>query len=245
MAKKFFLSALIVIALCSVSLASTPVPPSKGQWAYVLEGYTQLYSKPDSGSSSQEIEVPGKWISVPSATRDSNNYLWYSVSINGKKGWIPQNGVRLKMGGKSKLVSSIYRNNYVKARNRIMKKSQGWEVSDYEDAIAYTSPTSEFRIRRSGKNIEDVYFLSDDGSVCESFLGFDIIRMRQSELRKKIGTPTTRESPDDDIDVSILCFELADRNLTLSITLRRDDGEDEGRVESVELYRGRAGEPED
>ena len=203
-----------------------------------------LYSKADSGSSNQEIEMPQKWISAPSATRDSNNYLWYSVNVNGQKGWLPQNGIRLKMGGKSKLASNIYKNNYVKARNRVMNKTQGWEVNDYENSIAYTSPTSEFRIRRSGKTVEDIYFLSDDGSVCSSFFGFDIIRIKQSDLRKKLGTPTTRESPYDDADLSILCYELSDRNLTLSITLRRDDGEDEGRVESVELYRGRAGEPE-
>ena len=67
------------------------------------------------------------------------------------------------------------------------------------------------------------------------------IRLYQSELRKKLRTPTTRESPYDDIDLSTLCYELSDRNMTLAVTLRRD----EGRVKLVELYAGRAGELED
>ena len=52
-----------------------------------------------------------------------------------------------------------------------------------------------------------------------------------------------RESPAEDRDINILSYELADRNMTLTITERRYDGDDEGKVISVELYRGRTGEP--
>ena len=65
--------------------------------------------------------------------------------------------------------------------------------------------------------------------------------MTASELRSKLGTPTMRETPYDDINVSILSYELSDRDMTLSVTVVRDEYEYEGKVESVELYRGRTG----
>lgn len=244
MYKKVFMSVLLISVMCSASFAASPVPPAKGQWALPLEEYILLYNKASMGASNKEIEVPQQWISAPSATRDSNNYLWYSVNINGQKGWIPQNGVRLKMGGKSKIASNLYKS-YVKTRNRLINKPGAWSENDEEDdSISYTSERGEFRFRRIGRTIEDIYFQSDDPATVKAFFGTDLIRLYQGELRKKLGTPTTRESPYDDIDLSILCYELSDRNMTLVVTLRRDEGDDEGRVEMVELYAGRAGEPE-
>ena len=181
-----------VFALVSSSFAAQ-VPPSKGQWALALESYSLLYSKADMGASNREVEMPDKWISVPSAVRDDNNYLWYSVNINGRKGWLPQNGIRLKMGGKSKSASNLYKS-YVKAKK---------------------SPEKSFENLLTG--------------------------MTASELRKKLGTPTMRESPYDDINVSILSYELSDRDMTLAVTVVRDESDYEGKVESVELYSGRTG----
>ncbi len=190
----FTFALLFALAFSSVSFAETgPVPPSKGQWAFPLEEYSLLYSKADRGASNIEIEIPYEWIRVPSAVRDGNNYLWYSVNINGHKGWLPQNGIRLKLGGKSKSVSNLY-SSYVKAKR---------------------SP------ERSFSNL--------------------LVGMTASELRSKLGTPTMRETPYDDINVSILSYELSDRDMTLSVTVVRDEYEYEGKVESVELYRGRTG----
>ena len=244
MARKIFLQAILMaLVLCSISYAS-PVPPAKGQWAYPLESYSLLYSKANRGANNQEIELPERWISVPSATRDSDNYLWYSVNVDGHKGWLPQNGIRLKMGGKSKIASNLYKT-YAKARSRIISRPRGWSKSDDGSITSYTSNGGEFRVIEGRRGVEDVYFQSDDPATCKEFLGVDLIRLYQSDLRKKMGTPTMRESPQDDIDVSILSYELSDRNMTLAITLRREDGDTEGRVEMVELYRGRTGEPED
>ena len=190
--KIFIFTLLFMLAVSSVSFAA-PVPPSKGQWALALESYSLLYSKADRGASNREIEMPDEWIRVPSAVRDENNYLWYKVTVNGKSGWLPQNGIRLKMGGKSKVASNLYRS-YVKAK------------------------------RSPEKSFENL-----------------LIGMTASELRSKLGTPTMRESPYDDINVSILSYELSDRNMTLAVTLVRDENDEEGKVESVELYRGRTG----
>lgn len=196
MTQKFsfrFIIALTLALSFALSSEAAPIPPSKGQWALALESYALLYSKADRGAGNREIEMPDEWISVPSAVRDDNNYLWYSVNINGRKGWLPQNGIRLKMGGKSKVASNLYKS-YVKAKK---------------------SPEKSFENLLTG--------------------------MTASELRSKLGTPTMRESPYDDINVSILSYELSDRDMTLAVTLVRDENDEEGKVESIELYRGRTG----
>ena len=243
MTRKSFISALLIaLVFSSVSFAASgPIPPSKGQWALALESYALLYSKADRGARNTEIEMPSKWISVPSAVRDENNYLWYSVNINGHKGWLPQNGIRLKMGGKSKAASNLYKT-YVKTRRSIMSRSsRAWTLSNENGADIYTSDNGEFRVRESRNGIEDVYFQTSNPETCKLFLGTDLIGMYQTRLRSKLGTPTMRESPYDDINVSILSYELSDRDMTLAVTLVRDEGDEEGKVESVELYRGRTG----
>ena len=241
MTKKFFtFTLLFILAVSSVSFAA-PVPPSKGQWALALESYSLLYSKADRGASNREIEMPDEWIRVPSAVRDDNNYLWYKVTVNGKSGWLPQNGIRLKMGGKSKSASNLYKT-YTKARKNITgKSSRSWTRSTENGVIMYTSDNAEFWVREGKKGLEDIYFQTSDHDTCELFFGTDLIGMYQTKLRSKLGTPTMRESPYDNINVSILSYELSDRDMTLAVTLVRDEGDEEGRVESVELYRGRTG----
>ena len=241
MHKKVYLLAFVALLLTASIAAAAPVPPEKGQWALALEPTLQFYRQADFDSDFADVDMPSKWISVPSAVRDSDNYLWYKVKIDGDTGWLPQNGVRLKMGGKSKSAASLY-NNYVKARRKIMNRPGEWDSDEYDGTTVYTSDKGEFRVIRTSKGVEDVYFQTDTRATCKEFLGADLIGLLQPDVRKKLGTPTTRESPADDKDLNLLSYELAGRNMTLSLTERREDGEKEGRVISVELYRGRAGE---
>ncbi|MBQ7545029.1 MAG: hypothetical protein IJT02_08830 [Synergistaceae bacterium] len=207
--KSLILAALLVAVLATASLAA-PVPPAKGQWAWILEDTIRLYDEADIESGYTEIDAPGKWISVPSAVRDDDNYLWYKVKIGKDSGWLPQNGVRLKMGPKSKSAANLYKA-YLKNRRR----------TEYS---------------------EDDTFTIDDAKICRQLLGVNLINLPQPELRKKLGTPTFRESPYDDKDLNILSFELSDRNMTLSVTEKRSGMDRDGKVIAIEVYEGRAGE---
>ena len=243
MTKKALLSAIILTLLFATSSFALPNPPSKGQWAYPLEEYLPLHRKADGNSSSEETAMPQKWISVPSATRDRNNYLWYKVSINGKTGWLPQNGILLKMGGKSKSASDIYKN-YAKARRNIMNKPRGWSESTEGRISSYSTEGGLFKVIRGKNGVEDLYFSTDRFDICREMLGVDLIDMSQTEVRSKLGTPTLRETPYNDPDINILLFELSDRNMTLVLRERRYEGDTEGTVEFVELYRGTRSNPE-
>ncbi|MBQ7151745.1 MAG: hypothetical protein IJR94_05760 [Synergistaceae bacterium] len=106
--KRFLLLAIFLIAW-PVALSAAPVPPSKGQWGFALEESLPLYEKADINADSEYVDFSGEWFSVPSAVRDEDNNLWYKVNINGKSGWLAQNGVRLKMGGKSKTAANFYK----------------------------------------------------------------------------------------------------------------------------------------
>ena len=240
--KSAIFAAVFVLAAASMSFAASPVPPKKGQWAFPLESTLPFHREANSDSDFADVNVPQKWISVPSATRDSDNYLWYKVKIDGDNGWLPQNGVRLKMGPKSKNAANIYKN-YVKARRAVMAKPGDWSSETYDGKTTYTSDTGEFSVIKSKKGVEDIFFSTEDPDTCREFLGVDLIGQYQPDVRKVLGTPTMRESPAEDRDINILSYELADRNMTLTITERRYDGDDEGKVISVELYRGRTGEP--
>lgn len=243
MAKKVSLLALVLTLMFVSSSFAVPNPPSKGQWAYPLEEYLPLYRKADGNSRSEEIKMPMKWISVPSATRDSDNYLWYKISVNGKTGWLPQNGIRLKMGGKSKSASNIYKN-YAKARRKIMANPRGWSSATDDGITTYITEGAEFMVRKTKNGVEDLYFTTNRFEICREMLGVDLIDMTQPEVRSKLGTPTLRETPYDDPDMSVLSFELADRNMTLVIAERRENGDSEGTVMSVELYRGTRNNPD-
>lgn len=246
MPRKFAAAILFTLMFASLSFAA-PKPPAKGQWAFPLEDTLTLYRKADSSSSGEEISVPQKWISVPSAVRDSDNYLWYKVSINGKSGWLPQNGILLKMGGKSKLASNLLKN-YAKARRKIMSRPGNWSTRDEDGVTVYETEGKNgdavFKVVEGRKGVEDVFFSTSDYEICREFLGVDLIDWSQPEVRSKLGTPTMRETPYESPEISILSFELADRNMTLSVLERRLDGDKEGTVYRVELYRGRTGEPE-
>ena len=242
MARKFLCVLLFVFVLSSQSQA-IPNPQAKGQWAFPLEDTLRLYDRADGTSDYEEIDMPGKWISVPSAVRDRDNYLWYKVRIGGQNGWLPQNGIRLKMGGKSKSAANIYRH-YVKARQKVMDNPRGWTRSTDDGITTYSTDGGEFRIVRGNRGVQDVFFTTSDYRICREFLGVDLIDWSQPEVRSKLGTPTMRETPYDDPEVSILSFEVEGRNMTLSVLERREEGGTDGIVYRVELYRGRTAEPE-
>lgn len=202
-----------------------------------------LYRKAGRDSRSEEITMPQKWISVPSAVRDDDNYLWYKVSVNGKSGWLPQNGIRLKMGGKSKSAANLY-SNYVKARRKIMSRPGKWTVREEDDYTSYSTDNAEFRVIEGRNGVRDVFFTTDSYEICREFFGVDLIDFSQPEVRSKLGTPTMRETPYDSPEISILSYELDGRNMTLSVLERREPGDKEGTVYRVELYAGRTGEPE-
>ena len=56
------------------------------------------------------------------------------------------------------------------------------------------------------------------------------------QLRKKLGTPTMRETPYENSAIDILSYELSDRNMTLVVTLRDEE------VIRAAFMRGRAGQ---
>ena len=243
MLKKISLFAvLFVISAAFVSFAASPVPPEKGQWALALEPTLPLHRKADIDSEFADVDMPNKWLKVPSATRDSDNYLWYKVTVDGESGWLPQNGVRLKMGGKSSLAAKLY-SNYVKTRRKVMANPKGWDINEEDGVTSYYSDGGEFRVIERKRGVEDVFFSTDNKKTCRDFLGVDLIGKSQPQARKILGTPTMRESPVDDRDINVLSYELPDRDITLVITERREDGDTEGTVTGVSFYRGRTGEP--
>ncbi|MBQ7215256.1 MAG: hypothetical protein IJS39_04650 [Synergistaceae bacterium] len=242
MLKKLLLSAVLVVLIAaSVSFAASPVPPENGQWALALESTLPLHRKADIDSDFEDADMPNKWLRVPSAVRDDDNYLWYKVTIDGKTGWLPQNGVRLKMGGKSKIAANLYKN-YVKARKKVMAKPKGWDINKEDEVTSYYSDGGEFRVIKLKKGIEDVFFSTDDPKTCREFLGVDLIGKSQPQARKILGTPTMRESPAENRDINVLSYELPDKDITFVITERREDGDTEGTVTGVSFYRGRTGE---
>ena len=245
--KKATLLAVFIAVIFASSALAAPVPPAKGQWAYPLEEYLRLYRQADRNSRSEEIKMPQKWISVPSAVRDDDNYLWYKVSVNGKTGWLPQNGILLKMGGKSKLAANLLRN-YAKARRKVMDNPGRWTHYTEDGVTNYQTDgktgDASFKVVEGTSKVVDVFFSTSDYRICRDFLGVDLIGWSQPEVRSKLGTPTMRETPYESPEISILSFELEGRDMTLSVLERREGNDTEGTVYRVELYRGRTGEPE-
>ena len=181
----FVILAALLACVSVASAVSSPVPPSKGQWGFALEDSLPLYKKADADSDSEYVDFDGEWFKVPSAVRDDNDRLWYSVKIGRKSGWLAQEGVRLKLqyNAKSKKASNLYKK-----------------------------------------------YLKDNDAV-------DVLRgLDRDELRAELGTATMRETPYDDPDIDYLSYELADRNMTLVVTLR------DNAVVSSKFYKGRAGQ---
>lgn len=213
-----------------------------GQSALILGDTVQVYSRADRNSRSETLDAPSEWLTVFATIRDKNNDLWYRVEINGREAWIFQTGVRLKMGGKNSKVSNIY-NLCTGVRRKVMAGTfKGWEKEEDGDTVTYTSRNGSFTVRDNYGNVEDIRYVAHGESTCTAFLGFNAIGMDRNALRKKLGSPTMRETPQNEPDVNILRYELPDRDMTLAMYLRRSRGKREAVVYRTELYAGETGD---
>ncbi len=211
------------------------------QRAFALEEMLTLYANPDKEAKSWEVGLPDSGVAVPSAIRDKEDMLWYKVTVDGRTGWLYQEGVRLKMGPKSKSATNVYKR-YAAARQRITDKTpKGWTREEAVSAEGsqvdtWKSKGAMLQVVGEGKRAVDVYFKADTAAACKTFLGFEAVGMDKDALRSKMGTPTVRETPSGEPEVSVLSYELSDRDATLAFTLRSNV------VESVELHSGATGE---
>ena len=230
----FILTALFLLAMGAGAGAAE-------QRAYALKDPVTVYAKPDEGANSWEASIPEKGVAVPSAIRDSNDELWYKVTLDGKTGWIFHEGVRLRMGPKSKWAASVYKR-CASLRSRILKSppkewSEGGSIDAGDgEVVTWNMDGGYLQFLRKGAKVEDLYFKATSEAACKAFMGFNPIGMDKDEIRGKVGTPTVRETPDGEREVSILSYEVGDRNMTAALHLRDD------RVEWFELYKGRAGD---
>ena len=67
----------------------------------------------------------------------------------------------------------------------------------------------------------------------------NLIGLSQDEIRSKLGTPTMRETPYNEMDINILSYELNGVNKTLVIHIEDDE------VITAEFLDGRAGQTDD
>ena len=203
------------------------------QRAFALVDPVTLYSKMDENSKSWEVSLPDKGVVVPSASRDKQNRLWYKVTVNGKTGWLFNEGIRLRMGPKSKFADKVYKR-CADVRAKVAKgKSKGWSKGDEVAGVVTWAGDGALFQTQGGK---DIYFKVNGSKASKDFLGFDAIGMSWPDLRAKVGTPTVRETPEGDRDARIISYELSDRNMTLAFHIRGDE------VEWFELYKGTTGE---
>ena len=234
---KKFLSVLVL----SLALFAVVGAEAAEQRAFPLKDPVTMYEKPNEGAKSWEVSLPDKGVKVPSAIRDKNDALWYKVTVDGRTGWIFNEGIRLLMGGKSKFAESAYKR-CAGVRSRIVKDTGStWTLgntieTDDGEVVTYTMDGGLFQVRKNGSRVEDIYFFADRPGACKTFLGFDPIGMHKDKLRGKVGTPTVRETPDGEREVSILSYEAANSGMTMAFHMKNDH------VVWFELYRGKTGD---
>ncbi|NLL36983.1 MAG: hypothetical protein GX256_05620 [Fretibacterium sp.] len=236
----------IVVSLLLLLLAFSALPyeaEAAEQRAFALENPVRLYKKTDENSQYQEVDLPEEGVNVPSAVRRGpQKELWYKVKVQGKEGWIFSEGIRLKMGPKSKVAENLFQR-YMKARAQILSKApKGWERLDDVEAEdggtieTWSSKGALFQLLKSSGKTRDIYFKATTKAACKTFLGFEAIGMTMDALRSKVGTPTVRETPKGERGVNILSYEMSKRDMTLVVTLKSDV------VQHVEFHTGKAGE---
>ncbi len=212
--KKFIYLAVFALLLLSAGGASAEIK----QTAFAEEPVL-MYAKPAEDAKSWEVSLPEKGANVPSAIRDKEGALWYKVKVGGKEGWIKSEGVYLKMGAKSKTASNILKS-YAKARDKFFTgKGPGdeWQKQDDVDfgsdvIMSWISPDTLIQTINGEKSVKDIFFVSHSAKDCKNFLGFPAVGMTETELRKKMGTPTARGSDK-------LYYELSDKDAVLTFTL--------------------------
>ena len=231
---------LFAFALAALMLPTAAAGAAE-QRAFALRDPVTVYARPEEGARSWEASLPAKGVAVPSAIRDKNDELWYKVTVDGRTGWIPHEGIRLRMGPKSKWAANTYKR-LAALRARVLKDapeawSQGGSIDDAGGEVTtFTMNGGLFQILRKGSRTEDIYFRANSAEACRAFLGFNPIGMDKDEIRSKVGTPTVRETPAGDRAASILSYEIAGQDMTAALHLRNDV------VEWFELYRGGAGD---
>ncbi|MCR5347401.1 MAG: hypothetical protein K6E38_06445 [Fretibacterium sp.] len=212
------------------------------QRAFALTDPVTLYSKMDMNSKSWEVSIPEGGVVVPSANRDKQNRLWYKVRVDGHTGWLFNEGIRLRMGPKSKFASKVYKRCAGIRASALKGKAKNWDKSGESieaangEVVTWTSDGALFQILDKGGSTEDIYFKATGSRASKDFLGFDAIGMSWPALRKKVGTPTVRETPEGEPDARVISYELSDRNMTLAFHISGDN------VEWFELYKGRTGD---
>ena len=242
MTRKFFCAVIVLLCLINISAAF-----AAEQRAYALADSVRLYAKASEGSKYVDVSLPDDGVKVPSATRDAKDNLWYKVTVDGQTGWLAQEGIRLKMGGKSKSASNLFRKCTAARQKIINNPGTKWEEGSAVDnsgsaagggsVITFVNSNGGlFQVVKKGSKLEDVYFKAVSSSMCKLFLGFDAIGMDRTEIRSKVGTPTVRETPPGEPNVSITSYELADKNMTLAFHST------DGLIDYFELYKGSVGE---
>ncbi len=212
------------------------------QRAFALTDPVTLYSKMDMNSKSWEVSIPDGGVVVPSASRDKQDRLWYKVTVGGHTGWLFNEGIRLRMGPKSKFADGVYKRCANVRASALKGKAKGWSEGDETIEVAggevatWTGDGALFQIFEKGSKTEDIYFKATGSRASKEFLGFDAIGMSWPDLRKKVGTPTVRETPEGEPDARIISYELSNRNMTLAFHIDGDN------VEWFELYKGKTGE---
>ena len=232
----------MAIVAAAMILASVVVADAATQQrAFALKDPVTLHAKPDEGSKSWEASLPEGGVAAPSAVRDKSDDLWYKVTVDGRTGWLHQEGVRLKMGPKSKSAVGVYERCAGVRAKAMAGKIEGWSEGepiavDDGEVVTWTTDGGLFQVLVKGSKTEDVYFRATGPAACKALLGADLIGMRMDALRSKMGTPTMRETPDGERDVDILSYELQGRDMTLAFHMSEDE------LQWVELHRGGTGE---
>ena len=243
--KKLRITVQILAALMLLLAALSAGAEAAEQRAFALENPVKLYSKADENSKYREVDLPDSGVLVPSAIRKGPNAaLWYKVKVNGQEGWLFNEGIRLRMGPKSKAAENVFQR-YMKARAQVLaKKMKGWTQHDDVDADDGTVETwaaqgALLQVLKEGGKTRDIYFSSSSGSVCKTFLGFEAISMTKDQLKGKVGTPTVRETPNGERSISVLSYEFPKGDKTLAFIL------DDDVVQKAMLYTGKTGETDE
>ena len=148
MMRKIFpaLAALLLFAALTAVAGAEAVE----QRAFALKDPVTLYAKPDESAKSWEVSLPDEGVKVPSAIRDKDDALWYKVTVDGRTGWLFNEGIRLLMGGKSRVAESVYKR-CAGVRSRVMKKpGSAWQegaTTDETDGtlVTYTTEGGAFQ----------------------------------------------------------------------------------------------------
>ena len=166
--KKLFALFVFVFLL---SLGGTALAEQR---AFALVDPVTMYSKMDENSKSWEVSLPDEGVVVPSASRDKQNRLWYKVTVNGKTGWLFNEGIRLRMGPKSKFASNAYKR-CADLRAKVVKgKDKSWSKGEpIDNIVTYVGKGVLFQTQ-SGR---DLYFKVTGSKASRDILGFDAIGM--------------------------------------------------------------------